>query len=711
MTGLRLFLAAGFVIVSLLSGIAFVRVLTPLVTDLSARVDQQLVDAGQSWASVRLDGQTAILSGTAPTLEAQRLALAAAAAVPGVARVVDGSGILPLRASYAFGLARTGAGIDMKGFVPSEEIRLALRADIAAALPGLKLVDQTSLARGQPVDFLGLARFAVARFAELSDGSATLAGPNLSIDGTARDEASFAAAAAALTRALPPNVELRTVRILPPRAPNFVWRIDFGGARATISGYVPSEIVREEIASALAAAAPGIAIADETRLASGGPEDFGSAAVFAAHQLPRLAEGTAIIDGAVLSLAGKAKSVDDHQAMLADIAARRDRAGDGVTIGAVDIVPPFVDPYVWRASRDAERIVLSGYVPTEAVRDQILEEAARLFPDGRIDSRLAIAAGDPRMDWIGALRFSLGELVLLSKGFVSLTGRRYAIEGEAASTAAFGTLSEQLQRTLPASMELERNAVAPAPVSPFRFSIVATGSGLTLGGYVPDDDMTAALVAMAKPRFPKVEIELRLQRAGGAPEGFGPAALAALQAVSRLAAGGADISDLRLAISGAAVSEDARKAIEAELTAALPASFEVDSSIIVAVGGVPLSAGECQSALDAELAKQEIIFDDADNTVLAESFGLVDRLAAIIQRCPAASIEIGGYTDSAGGAKRNKAISTDEATNVLDRLAGIGVRRERLTAVGYGEARPIASNATAAGRDRNNRIVFTVETR
>ncbi len=191
--------------------------------------------------------------------------------------------------------------------------------------------------------------------------------------------------------------------------------------------------------------------------------------MLAARQMPRLVGGQAVIEAGLLSITGKAKSVDDHQAMLAEIGAFRDKPAEGIAIGVVEIVPPFVDPYVWRAARDGDRLVLSGYVPSEAVRAQISDEAGQLFAGMRIDNRLAIAAGDPKMDWIGALRFSLGQLALLARGTVSLTGRAYGIDGEAASTRAFQMLTEQLERTLPASMELSSNAVAPAAVSPFTF--------------------------------------------------------------------------------------------------------------------------------------------------------------------------------------------------------------------------------------------------
>ncbi|MBZ9935417.1 OmpA family protein [Mesorhizobium sp. BR1-1-16] len=711
MTGLRFVLAAGILLVSLLTAAMFVLVAGPMASDLAARVDQQLVDAGQSWASVAVDGQTAILSGTAPTLEAQRRAVAAATGVWGIRRVVDASAILPLQPSYVFTLVRSAEGLALTGYLPSADVRLALKTEMTALFPGLAVTDRTTLARGQPVDFVGLAQFAIARTAELAEGTATLAGPSLSIDGTARDEASFAAAATALTHGLPANIELRTVRILPPRAASFTWSMNFDGRTAAITGFVPSELVRGAIRSALTAAAPGIGIDDQTRLASGAPEGFGSAAAFAAAQLPRLAEGTARIEGTVLTLSGKAKSVADHQAMLADLGMRRDQAGDGVTIGAVDVEPPFVDPYVWRATREADRVILSGYVPTEAAQQQVAAEAARQFPAVRIEDRLAIAAGDPKMDWIGALRFSLGQLALLDKGAVSLTGRDYGIEGEAASVADFKTLSDQLKRTLPASMTLVQDAVAPAVVSPFVFGIVRTERGLTLSGYVPTDEMASEILAAAKPRFRGGEVELNLERASGAPDGLQAVAVAAVQAVSRLAAGHAALSDQQLTLAGAAVSEDARQAIEADLKAALPEGYALSSAVIVAVGGDPLSATECQQALDAELSGQQIVFDDDGASIQPQSFGLVDRLSAIVQRCPAARVEIGGHTDSAGGAKRNKAISEDEAGAVLERLVANGVRRERLTTVGYGESQPIASNATAEGRDRNSRIAFTVENR
>ena len=75
---------------------------------------------------------------------------------------------------------------------------------------------------------------------------------------------------------------------------------------------------------------------------------------------------------------------------------------------------------------------------------------------------------------------------------------------------------------------------------------------------------------------------------------------------------------------------------------------------------------------------------------------------------PRLSVSVDGHTDDQGEAGRNQALSERRAEAVLQYLAAAGVPRGRLSAIGYGESKPVASNGTDNGRRANRRIEFTV---
>lgn len=91
-------------------------------------------------------------------------------------------------------------------------------------------------------------------------------------------------------------------------------------------------------------------------------------------------------------------------------------------------------------------------------------------------------------------------------------------------------------------------------------------------------------------------------------------------------------------------------------------------------------------------------FDSAD--VLAAQR---DRLAQFIKRNSGSieSVVIQGRTDSTGSAAYNMALSERRADAVQSQLIAMGVAADRITTTAFGAGEPIASNATAAGRQRN----------
>jgi outer membrane protein OmpA-like peptidoglycan-associated protein len=84
-------------------------------------------------------------------------------------------------------------------------------------------------------------------------------------------------------------------------------------------------------------------------------------------------------------------------------------------------------------------------------------------------------------------------------------------------------------------------------------------------------------------------------------------------------------------------------------------------------------------------------------------------LAAFLKENPEIKIRINGHTDNVGDPGLNKQLSLERAGSVRDFLVGKGVNFESLRISGWGGTRPVASNATEAGRSKNRRVELAVE--
>ena len=116
----------------------------------------------------------------------------------------------------------------------------------------------------------------------------------------------------------------------------------------------------------------------------------------------------------------------------------------------------------------------------------------------------------------------------------------------------------------------------------------------------------------------------------------------------------------------------------------------------------------CQVNLDKVMTGAKIHFETDKARIAADSMKLIDDLAKAANSCPKAAILVAGHTDSRGSDAYNQALSERRAVAVVKALAARGVSPSRLSAVGYGEKRPIADNKTKEGRARNRRIEFIV---
>ena len=102
--------------------------------------------------------------------------------------------------------------------------------------------------------------------------------------------------------------------------------------------------------------------------------------------------------------------------------------------------------------------------------------------------------------------------------------------------------------------------------------------------------------------------------------------------------------------------------------------------------------------------RNEILFDFNSASLRSSSRDELREMADVFEKYGDTTIVVAGHTDSIGSTAYNDRLSDRRADTVAGYLEDYGVRGSRIDAVGYGEARPKATNSTASGRQQNRRV-------
>lgn len=106
--------------------------------------------------------------------------------------------------------------------------------------------------------------------------------------------------------------------------------------------------------------------------------------------------------------------------------------------------------------------------------------------------------------------------------------------------------------------------------------------------------------------------------------------------------------------------------------------------------------------------KSDYLFAVNSSTLLSGGYDELDRVARVLKQYPETTIRIAGHTDDTGSEDYNQKLSERRAEAVKNALVGMGVNPSRLTIIGYGKGKPIASNNTEAGRQQNRRVEIRI---
>ena len=118
--------------------------------------------------------------------------------------------------------------------------------------------------------------------------------------------------------------------------------------------------------------------------------------------------------------------------------------------------------------------------------------------------------------------------------------------------------------------------------------------------------------------------------------------------------------------------------------------------------GCPEQTFEIQEAIDVQA--KVILFNSNKTKINDVSAGALDEVVKILNEYPNIEVNIAGHADSIGSSTLNQRVSDDRANAVRNYLIQKGIDRSRLTAIGYGENKPVATNLTRKGRALNRRV-------
>ena len=632
---------------------------------------------------INLRGTELAVAGTATSVGAYRTVKGALyRSVPTGVLLVKDDVAPPTVSPYTWTAAFKDNQLTLGGHVPSERDRDRLIAIAKAAFKQSPIVDKMAVGAGAPLGWLASTRAIVRELAKLAQGSASLTDTKTTVTGIAQKQETAEEVRDAIKDGLPKQyllqhkISYREATI--PTVSPFVTTLVSDGQRLTLSGYTPDRALSEKILAVVKKNKPKIGIVDETALAKGAPEGWGSCIRAGLNGLLQLENGRVELKGTTLLVTGLTRDEEIGETIPKQVREAANRAcTDTVTLTIK--VPP--EPNLtWTAQAADKTISLAGEVPNSAVEKALVDSAKKLFPKAKLNSDLHVTPAQTKK-WPKVALVAINALSKLRLGTARLEGQLLAISGEAPDTATAAAIKEQLKASMPkgysarADIEVKSAAMLWAEREAKRKAREAA-------------DAAKQEAERARKLREEQEIKRKAEEA------------------ARLVREREEKRKAEEAAKQAREQEERRKAAEA---ARVALEKEKQRKALEAARQAKLREQQlCQRAIDEATGSGTITFARGSDRLQSESYPTLDKLVGLRGFCQRIHIEIAGHTDSSGSALRNQDLSERRAKSVMTYLIAGGIPSGQLSAKGYGESKPLVPNTTARNRARNRRIEFTV---
>lgn len=262
-------------------------------------------------------------------------------------------------------------------------------------------------------------------------------------------------------------------------------------------------------------------------------------------------------------------------------------------------------------------------------------------------------------------------------------------------------------------------AETPPPPPPIEQAMAAFrlahagASVLNIDGVVPNEDARNKLIQAVRNAFPEHTVNDRLTIDTGIESpSWMQALLSIIPTVGLVELPVLEVEGDALNLSGSVAAIAQRDAILEDARGVLAGSLGLNANLTVpdtAVAGEDANLKALREQIQQLLAVKRIQFRINTAELVPLSRQVLNDVADVLKEAPDVQVEIQGHTDNTGSNAMNRALSQARADAVQAYLVGRGIPAARLTAVGYGPTRPVATNTTLEGRIQNRRVVFSLK--
>ncbi|HEY6919209.1 MAG TPA: OmpA family protein [Tabrizicola sp.] len=377
---------------------------------------------------------------------------------------------------------------------------------------------------------------------------------------------------------------------------------------------------------------------------------------------------------------------------------------------------PVITPFTLRFVKDADGARFDACsADTDRARAQILRAATTAGVEGSPVCQVGLGVPTPR--WAEAVGLGIAAVTELGSGSITFSDADVTLlAGSEVPQATFDKVVGDLETGLPdvfsLTSTLEKKETATQ--GPAEFTAVWTEDGkVELRGRLTDEMQRQAVDAFARSAFSGAKVLTATRVDEALPDGWPVRVLAGLKALAQVEHGKLLVRADLVEVTGVTGSTATRGKITQILSAELGQgqTFKVNVRYDEALD--PLAAlptpEECAADVNAVIARTKITFTPSSAEIATTARPVLDELASILSNCPPMQMEIGGHTDAQGSEGGNQALSQARAEAVLLALQGRRVDVSGMTAVGYGETKPIADNDSEEGREANRRIEFVLQ--